>query len=79
MTSPLDNLSKKEKELIGNFYKTESYNALRKLIDLERTMLAESHVNQIDILQVRYLSGQAESLKKLVNTIHLLSKATKDS
>lgn len=74
MKSPVDQLSYKEKQLLSQFYETDTYKALRHLIDMERLELAKSHVGQTDILQVRYLSGQTESLKKLVGTLQFISK-----
>ena len=80
MRSPLENLTKKERELLANFYNTETYKALRKLIDEERIHLAQDHVDLVDILQVRYLSGQTQSLKKLILTLKANSQTmNKDS
>ncbi len=69
MRSTLEQLSEKERKALANFYGTDAEKALRKLIDLERLNLAKDHVDQVDILQVRYLSGAAHSLKQLVFTL----------
>lgn len=69
MKSTLEQLSAKEREALAHFYDTDAYKALRKLVDLERLETAKDHLDQTDILQVRYLSGQASSLKKLVLTL----------
>lgn len=69
MKSTIEQLSIKEREVLAGFYDTPAYKALRRLIDIERLELAKDHVDEIDIMQVRYLSGQAASLAKLVVTI----------
>ena len=69
MKSPIQQLSVSEREALASLYDTEYFRVLRKLIDIERIELAKDHVDQTDILQIRYLSGQTASLKKLVGTI----------
>lgn len=69
MKSTLEQLSAKERELLAHFYDTDTYKALRKLVEVERLEIAKDHIDQTDILQVRYLSGQASSLKKLCLTL----------
>lgn len=69
MKSPLDQLSQGEREILALFVDTQAYTTLKKLIEAERLALAKDHVNQLDILNVRFLSGQVTSLKKLVSTL----------
>lgn len=69
MKSTLEQLSAKEREALAHFYDTDAHKALRKLIDVERLELAKDHVNQTDILHVRFLSGQSDGLKKLALTL----------
>lgn len=76
MKSTLEELSAADRKALAHFYETPAYAALRKLIDLERLELAKSHVDQVDILQVRYLSGQTSSLKKLIGTLQENFKAS---
>jgi hypothetical protein len=72
MKSALDQLTYKEKQLLNTFYGTEQYKALRKLIDIERLELAKDHVDERDILQIRFLSGQVQGLKRLVGGLKTL-------
>lgn len=65
----IDLLSAKERKLLVLFYGTETHEALKRLIDLERLELAKDSLDQQDIMQVRYLSGQAMGLKKLREVI----------
>lgn len=76
MKSTLEQLTAAERKALAHLYETDGYMALRKLIDIERLELAKSHVDQIDILQIRYLSGQTSSLKKLVGTLQENFKAS---
>lgn len=69
MKSTVSLLSPKEREALALFHDSEPDKALRKLVDLERLELAKDHVDQSDILMIRYLSGGANSLKKLVVTL----------
>lgn len=69
MKSTLEQLSTKEREALAHFYGTEAHKVLEKLVNEERLEIAKDHVDQTDILQVRYLSGQASSLKKLLLTL----------
>lgn len=69
LASSLEKLSPKEREALARWYDSDSWKALRHLVDVERMMLAKDHVDQIDIMQIRYLSGQANGLKKLILTL----------
>jgi hypothetical protein len=69
MKSTLEKLSKADKQALAHFYDTDSYKALRRLVDLERIELAKDHVDQTDMMLVRYLSGQIQGLKKLILTL----------
>lgn len=79
MKTPVDRLTQEEREILAHYYSSEGFKVLVKLIEMERLDLAKDHVEQVDILQVRYLSGQAASLKKLVKTIQQLKKNSKES
>ncbi len=72
--SSIDQLSPAERLILAQWYDTPSYKALRKLVDIERMELAKDHVDQIDILQVRYLSGQTSSLRRLIEQLANLYK-----
>lgn len=74
MKSTVSLLTPKEREALALFYDTAAYKALHKLIDTERLELAKDHVDQSDILQIRYLSGGASSLKKLILTLEDIYK-----
>jgi len=67
--STLEELTKNERDALARLYETDSYKALVKLIQLERLEIAKDHLDQSDILMVRYLSGQASGLKKLILTL----------
>lgn len=69
MKTPLERLTSEERAILAHFYGSEEFLVLRKLIEGERIDLAKDHVNQVDILNVRFLSGQATGLKKLVETL----------
>lgn len=79
MKTPVDRLTQEEREILAHYYSSEGFKVLVKLIEMERLDLAKDHVEQVDILQVRYLSGQTASLKKLVKTIQQLKKNSKES
>lgn len=74
MKSTVEHLTPAERKALVLFYDTPAYQALRHLVDLERLELAKDHVDQTDILQVRYLSGQTAGLKKLVGTLVTIYK-----
>lgn len=76
MKNTLQQLSFKEQEILAQWYNSESYKVVKKLIEIERLELTKDHLEVQDILQIRYLSGQAASLKKLLVTIrqHYKSK-----
>lgn len=74
MRSTLDGLGYKDKQLLAQFVDNETYKALRKLIDIERIELAKDAIDQVDMLQVRHLSGQAYGLKRLIGTLRSLLK-----
>ncbi len=67
--STLEQLSGKERQALALFYETDAYKALINLIQAERLEIAKDHLDQSDILMIRYLSGQANGLKKLVLTL----------
>lgn len=67
--SSIEQLSAKERELLARLYETDHYKVLIRLIEIERLELAKDHVDETDISTIRYLSGQARGLKKLVGTI----------
>ena len=69
MKSSLEKLTSAERAALAHWYDSESYKALNKLIEQEKTEYAEQHVGQKDIEQIRYLTGMVGSLNKLVNTI----------
>lgn len=69
MKSALDQLSQQDREALALFHDSAAEKALIKLINAERLELAKDHVDQPDILMIRYLSGGANSLKRLVNTL----------
>lgn len=69
MKSNLNRLSVKDKEALALFYDGEAHKALIKLIELEKTEYAKQHVGQLEIGQVRYLTGGVSSLNKLVNLL----------
>jgi len=74
MKSTVEQLSKSEREALALFKDSAADKALRRLVDIERLELAKDHVDQVDILVVRYLSGGANSLKKLVVTLNDIAK-----
>jgi hypothetical protein len=67
MRSSLDKLTAKEKELLADFYKSSTYEALKKLIELEREELAKDAILawQNDPKFIAYLAGGADKLKGL--------------
>lgn len=67
--STLEQLTKNERDALARLYSTDGYKALVKLIQAERLEIAKDHLDQSDILMIRYLSGQASGLKKLVLTL----------
>ena len=77
MKSTVEQLTPAERKALVLFYETPAYQALRRLIDIERLELAKDHVDLTEILQVRYLSGQVASLKKLAGTLQELYKDDK--
>lgn len=69
MKSNLSRLSVKDKEALALFYDSETHKALIKLIELEKTEYAKQHVGQLDINQVRYLTGMVASLNRFANLL----------
>lgn len=72
MKSTVELLTPEERKALVLFYDTRAHKALIQLIQNERLELAKDHVDQTDINQVRYLSGQVASLKKLAGTLKSL-------
>ena len=72
MKSTVEQLSPNQRQALVSFYETDTYKALKRLIELERLELAKDHVDVTEIGQIRYLSGQAAGLKKLVKTLRQL-------
>lgn len=69
MKSTIEQLSNDDRELLALLYDKPDWKVLRKLIDIERLELAKDAIDQKDIMDVRYYSGQAEGLKRLVETV----------
>ena len=76
MKSTIYLLTQKDRQLLASFYETEYYPALKSLLVIERDQLAQDHVNEVDLMQIRHLSGQASALKKLVTTLKEINKTT---
>lgn len=69
MKSSLNSLSNEDKSLLAHFVGSKEYKVLRKLIDAERILVAKDHVDQKDILEVRFLSGKTGGLKGLIEAL----------
>lgn len=69
MKSTVEQLTAEERKALALFYDTEAYKALEKLIGFEKTQYAEQHVGQLEIGQIRYLTGMVGSLNKLLNLL----------
>lgn len=78
MKSTVEQLSPADRKALALWYDSNSYNAFRRLIDIERIELAKDAIDQIDIKQVRYISGQAASLKRLVGTLRQIYKESNE-
>lgn len=76
MKSVIDQLKPADRKTLALFYESQVFEALRKLIDLERLSLAKDAIEQTEIGNVRYLNGGAVSLKKLIYTVKEISKQT---
>lgn len=74
MKSTVEQLTPKDRKTLSTFYETDTYAALKRLCELERDELARDAIEQRDIAEVRYMHGQAMSLKKLFQTIKDLNK-----
>lgn len=69
MKSPLEQLSANEREILALLYDKPDWKVLTKLISMERVELAKDALEKLDILEVRYLAGQSDGLKRLLGTI----------
>lgn len=69
MKSVIEQLTPAEKKLLALFYNTPTYNAVKKIIEIERLELAKDSLEQLDIGQVRWLNGGATKLRGLLTTI----------
>lgn len=69
MKTPLESLTLNERESLALWYGSESHKALEKLAELSKTILMKEHVGQLDITQVRYLTGGIGSLNKLLKDV----------
>jgi hypothetical protein len=74
MKSVTEQLSQSEQKLLALFYGTPTYNAVKKLIDIERLELAKDAIEQLEIGQVRWMNGGSTKLKGLLLTIKELNK-----
>lgn len=69
MKSAIKQLTPNDREALVHFYDTNDYKVLKKLIEIQKTELAKAHVGQLDIQQIRYLTGQVASFNWLTGTI----------
>lgn len=76
MKSVIEQLTPTEKKLLALLYDTPTYNALVKLIQLERVELSKDAIEQRDIGEVRYLNGGYMKLKGLLVTIKEIYKTS---
>lgn len=67
-------LSDDEKQALAALYEHSGFKALKRFVELERLELAKDSINQLDILNVRYLAGQAQSLKTLIKVLEAINK-----
>lgn len=76
MKSTLDQLSQTERETLARLYDSELYKPLKKLLDAEKETLMKQHVGQLDIMQVRYLTGGIGAINKLVLDLQTNAKGS---
>lgn len=69
MKLTIELLSDKDRLLLADLYLDDRYKVLKKLMELQRIEYAKGHVNQKDILDIRFLSGKSEGLKDLNLTL----------
>lgn len=74
MKSTIEQLSYAERQALVLFYDTEAYKALKKLVEIERTALAQDSVfldGTIEeiALQSRFLAGGSLKLKGLIKSL----------
>lgn len=65
MSTVIDTLSGKEKQLLRALYETEHYNALKSLIEATRINIATQALDAEDFGQLKFMQGQAYALKAL--------------
>lgn len=80
MSQTTDKLTDKDKLLLVSLYETDSYKALDKLVSATTMSLADRCLNlQGDIENLRFLQGQAKSLRDLLDVIHELYKKQQEN
>jgi hypothetical protein len=67
--SAIEQLSPNDREALALLYDKNDYQVLKKLIAVQKSKLAEAHVGQLEINQIRYLTGQVASLNWLIEVI----------
>lgn len=78
MKGTIDQLSQKEREALVHLYGTDSYQALKKLLEIERINIATKCLEAKDFEQVKFLHGQEVALKELNLLLKDLYKKQKD-
>ena len=79
MKSTLDKLSVEERDALSRLYENPSWKSVVKLIELERLELAKDAFEKTDIMEIRYLKGQADGLKRFFKTVKDNYRKTDDS
>lgn len=78
MKGIVEQLSKGEREALVRLYGTDSYQALKKLLEMERINIATKCLEAQDFEQVRFLYGQEVALKELNLLLKSLYKEKKN-
>lgn len=74
MRSTIEQLGPKDRKTLAHWYGTESFIALKKLLQLEIDGLAKDALASIDHEQTRFLSGQASMAVKIPKIVKQLSE-----
>lgn len=74
MKSTIEQLTPKDRVALAHWYGTESFNALKKLLQFEIDGLGKDALASLDHEQTRFLSGQASMAVKIPKIVKQLSE-----
>lgn len=74
MSSVIDKLSPKDKQILALFYETEAYSSIKKIFRLIKANAGEQALKAQDFDTVKWLQGQKYSIERLEEEIEKIYK-----